>query len=202
MPIEKYLDINCCRGLHPSFRLSSWNWTMWSKLWGWGRKIWRRTCRKSSSVSSVPWDFWQQQWAMDQTAEYCGTQFAGKGLFKWAMKFDLKWPQCQSEGLPGVISPSYRQTYSELCPLSLLLVVKLSSPGSAALVETAFFLDLTGKSWNFMDEQNSVLLRCQRAIVYQRELPCLPLWCSSHCPVWLSLTFALSKVSDQLTTDH
>lgn len=50
------------------------------------------------------------------SAEYCGTQFAGKGLFKSTVKFDLKWPWCQSEGLPAAGSPSYRQAYSELCP--------------------------------------------------------------------------------------
>lgn len=51
------------------------------------------------------------------SAEYCGTQFAGKGLFKSTVKFDLKWPQCQSEGLPAAVSPSYRQANSVLCPL-------------------------------------------------------------------------------------
>lgn len=65
LPIEKYLDISCCWDLHPSFRLS-WNRTICSKLRGWGRKIWHGTCRKNNSVSSVPRDFWQQQWAMDQ----------------------------------------------------------------------------------------------------------------------------------------
>lgn len=50
------------------------------------------------------------------SAEYCGTQFAGKGLFKSTVKLDLKWPQCQSEGLPAAVGPSYRQAYSELCP--------------------------------------------------------------------------------------
>lgn len=72
------------------------------------------------------------------------TQFAGKGLFKSTVKFDLQWPRCQSEGLPAALSPSYRQAYSELCPLGLSLVIKLSSPGSTALVETAF-------SWGWLE---------------------------------------------------
>lgn len=64
------------------------------------------------------------------------------------------------------------------------------------LFETALFLGLTEKTWNFMDEHSSVLLRYQRAMVYQGELLCLLLCCSSCCPLWFSLTFAPSEVSD------
>lgn len=76
---------------------------------------------------------WQRTKMGVGSADYCGTKGDGKGLFKSAAKFDLTWPQ----GLyvkANCGQSHYRQAHSKLCPLGLLLVVRLRSLGSAFIL--------------------------------------------------------------------